>query len=130
MAHYNPPAEFSTRDCLLSTTILQSLHIGLPHGIQTNSDEALVCFTRILTPHNLAHSLKNLVIVFSFDPPALQLQHDPSSKWADLKDLLLGFAQLEMVRIKSRHLLGMSNESGLKDLLRPLVSRKLDVQFS
>lgn len=90
-----------------------------------DSDDALVHLTRILTPSNLARSLRKLIIEFSF---SLNEHHGvPSSKWTDLKDLLLGFAQLETIRIKSYMTIGDSSEKALRAALGPLQRR---IEFS
>jgi hypothetical protein len=75
----------------------------------------------ILSPPNLACSLKELIIEFTF--AMRELYHDPTLNWTDLKNLLLRFERLEVIYITSYLAMGESTISGLKDALEPFESR-------
>jgi hypothetical protein len=119
--HSLPTVHFYVFDCLRFASMLQSLHIVLPHTMDIDSDKAIEHLIGILTPSNLSQSLRILIIKFSFD---LDERHRlPSSKWIDLARLLLGFKQLETIRIKTYMAMGKSSERGLKVALEPFWSR-------
>jgi hypothetical protein len=101
--------------------MLQSLQIMLPSTMFIDSDEAIEHLTSILAPSNLARSLRILIIKFTF--PLNDHHRLPSSKWADLTHLLLGFKQLETIRIETYAEMGESTERGLRDALEPFSSR-------
>lgn len=99
---------------------MQSLHLILPYKLHIGSDDAPVHLSSIIASLNVGHPLKNLIFEFSSDAPDLQ---DPSPKWAELADLLLGFTQLEMIGFKAYLVMGESSQNGLREIFRPFASR-------
>jgi hypothetical protein len=86
-----------------------------------NSDDALAHLIDILSPSNVARSLQTLIVDFHLVRPPPRC--NPSTKWIDLKDLLLGFVRLEAIHIKCSLSSSDSNESWFKNIFNTFISR-------